>query len=75
MMLWLTTHIYYHEPIHKFSEKLASTLPGDSKAVYLVNSRSEANDLALMMAPLSTGNYEVISLRNSYHGMPPNAIG
>lgn len=34
-----------------------------------MNSGSEANDLAIMMARLHTGNNEIISLRNGYHGM------
>lgn len=36
--------------------------------VFFTNSGTEANELALMMARLYTGNYDVISLRNSYHG-------
>jgi alanine-glyoxylate transaminase / (R)-3-amino-2-methylpropionate-pyruvate transaminase len=43
-------------------------MPGDLKACYFVNSGSEANDLALLMARAYTGNYDVIALRNSYHG-------
>jgi len=73
--LWHTTNIYLNEPIHQYAEKLASTLPGDLKAVYLVNSGSEANDLALLMARVHSGNYDVIALRNSYHGMSPNTMG
>jgi alanine-glyoxylate transaminase/(R)-3-amino-2-methylpropionate-pyruvate transaminase len=33
-----------------------------------VNSGSEANDLALLMARAYTQNYDVIALRNAYHG-------
>ena len=33
-----------------------------------MNSGSEANDLALLMARAYTGNYDVIALRNAYHG-------
>ncbi|OXA47066.1 alanine--glyoxylate aminotransferase 2, mitochondrial [Folsomia candida] len=73
--VWHTTNIYYNEPFHAYAEKLASTLPGDLKTVYLVNSGSEANDLALLMARVSTGNYDVIALRNGYHGMSPNTMG
>ena len=36
--------------------------------VFFTNSGTEANELALMMARLYTGNHDVISLRNSYHG-------
>ncbi|CAI5477519.1 unnamed protein product, partial [Closterium sp. Yama58-4] len=43
--------------------------------VYFVNSGSEANDMALTMARLFTGNYDVIALRNAYHGMSPATMG
>jgi alanine-glyoxylate transaminase/(R)-3-amino-2-methylpropionate-pyruvate transaminase len=43
-------------------------MPGDLKVCYFVNSGSEANDLALLMARAYTGNYDVIALRNAYHG-------
>jgi alanine-glyoxylate transaminase/(R)-3-amino-2-methylpropionate-pyruvate transaminase len=63
-----STTIYLHPNIGDFAEKLASKLPGDLKVCYFVNSGSEANDLALLMARLFTGNYDVIALRNAYHG-------
>jgi len=40
-----------------------------------VNSGSEANDLAIMMARAYTGNFDVIALRNGYHGMSPSTMG
>src|SRR5436190_16582500 len=63
-----STTIYLHPNIGEFAEKLASKLPGDLKACYFVNSGSEANDLSLLMARLFTGNYDMIALRNAYHG-------
>jgi alanine-glyoxylate transaminase/(R)-3-amino-2-methylpropionate-pyruvate transaminase len=42
---------------------------------YFVNSGSEANDLAISMARLYTGNYDVIALRNAYHGGSPASAG
>ena len=66
--LWHTTSIYLQPKIHEYAEKLTATLPDNLSCVYLVNSGSEANDLAIMMARLYTGNYDIISLRNSYHG-------
>ena len=68
--LWHTTSIYLQPKIHEYAEKLTATLPDNLNCVYLVNSGSEANDLAIMMARLYTGNYDIISLRNSYHGKP-----
>ncbi|HYP16754.1 MAG TPA: aminotransferase class III-fold pyridoxal phosphate-dependent enzyme [Opitutus sp.] len=67
-LLQHSTTIYLQPNIALYAEKLASTLPGELKVCYFVNSGSEANDLALLMARLYTGNYDVIALRNGYHG-------
>src|SRR5580658_5163556 len=63
-----STTIYLQPNVALFAEKLASKMPGDLKACYFVNSGSEANDLALLMARAYTGNYDMIALRNAYHG-------
>jgi len=63
-----STTIYLHPNIAEFAQKLAGKMPGDLKVCYFVNSGSEANDLALLMARAYTGNYDIIALRNSYHG-------
>src|ERR1700752_330260 len=63
-----STTIYLQPNVALYAEKLASKMPGDLKLCYFVNSGSEANDLALLMARAATGNYDVISLRNAYHG-------
>ncbi len=67
-LLQHSTTIYLNPNIGAFAEKLASKLPGDLKVFYFVNSGSEATDLALLMARLHTGNYDIIALRNAYHG-------
>ena len=67
-LLQHSTTIYLNPAIGAFAEKLASKFPGDLKVCYFVNSGSEANDLALLMARLYTGNYDIIALRNAYHG-------
>lgn len=66
--LWHTTSIYMHPKIYEYAEKLSSSLPGDLNVVYFVNSGSEANDLALLLARLYTKNHEVLTLKNAYHG-------
>ncbi len=70
-----STTIYLQPRIAEFAEKLASKMPGDLKVCYFVNSGSEANDLALLMARLSTGNYDMIALRNAYHGGNASGMG
>jgi alanine-glyoxylate transaminase / (R)-3-amino-2-methylpropionate-pyruvate transaminase len=68
-----STTIYLHPNASEYARHLASKMPGDLKICYFVNSGSEANDLALLMARAYTGNYDVIALRNAYHG--GNATG
>jgi len=70
-----TTTIYLHPNIALYARDLAAKMPGDLKVVYFVNSGSEANDLALLMARACTGNYDLIALRNSYHGGSQSTMG
>jgi alanine-glyoxylate transaminase/(R)-3-amino-2-methylpropionate-pyruvate transaminase len=63
-----STTIYLHPNVSEYAKALASKMPGDLKVCYFVNSGSEANDLALLMARAYTGNYDIVSLRNAYHG-------
>lgn len=70
-----TTTIYLHPTIAEYGEKLASKMPGELKVCYFVNSGSEANDLALTMARMFTGNFDVIALRNAYHGGSGTTMG
>jgi alanine-glyoxylate transaminase/(R)-3-amino-2-methylpropionate-pyruvate transaminase len=62
------TTIYLHPNVAEYAERLTAHLPGELKVCYFVNSGSEANDLALLMARAYTGSYDVIALRNGYHG-------
>ncbi|MDK2971805.1 MAG: alanine-glyoxylate transaminase / (R)-3-amino-2-methylpropionate-pyruvate transaminase [Candidatus Sumerlaeota bacterium] len=70
-----TTTIYLHPTITEFAKKLASKMPPGLDVTYFVNSGSDANDLAIMMARLFTGNHDVIALRNAYHGGSPFTMG
>lgn len=63
-----TTTIYLHPNIALYARALAARMPGNLKVCYFVNSGSEANDLALLMARAFTGNFDIIALRNGYHG-------
>ncbi|XP_052232452.1 alanine--glyoxylate aminotransferase 2, mitochondrial-like [Dreissena polymorpha] len=73
--LWHTTNIYMHPNLHEYAKKFTDKLPGNLKVVYFVNSGSEANDLAVMMARMYTGTFDIISLRNAYHGASPHLMG
>jgi alanine-glyoxylate transaminase/(R)-3-amino-2-methylpropionate-pyruvate transaminase len=69
------TTIYLHPNLPALAKKLASRMPPGLDVCYFVNSGSEANDLAISMARLYTGNYDVIALRNAYHGGSPASAG
>ena len=74
-LLQHSTTIYLHPNIAEFAEKMASKMPGNLKVCYFVNSGSEANDLAMLMARAYTGNFDAIALRNCYHGGSMSAMG
>ncbi|MGJ8533791.1 MAG: aspartate aminotransferase family protein [Alphaproteobacteria bacterium] len=70
-----TTMFYHPVPAH-LAEEIAATMPdGHDWVVHFTNSGAEAIDLALMMARASTGNQDLIALRNSYHGATYGAQG
>jgi alanine-glyoxylate transaminase/(R)-3-amino-2-methylpropionate-pyruvate transaminase len=70
-----TTTIYLHPNIGLFAKTLAERMPPGLDVTYFVNSGSEANDLAMTMARLYTGNQDIIALRNAYHGGSPSTMG
>jgi alanine-glyoxylate transaminase/(R)-3-amino-2-methylpropionate-pyruvate transaminase len=70
------TTIYLHPNVAEFARRLAGTFPPESglHVAYFVNSGSEANDLAVLMARAYTRSFDVIALRNAYHGGTPTAM-
>lgn len=60
--------IFLHPNAARYAEMLAGKLPGDLSVCYFMNSGSEANDMAILMARLYTGNTDVVALQNAYHG-------
>jgi len=63
-----TNSRFLHDNLVLYAERLCKTFPGKLSVAYLVNSGSEANDLALRMAHQHTGNQDVITLDHAYHG-------
>jgi len=59
---------FLHPNMPRFAEALLAKLPPSLDRIYFVNSGSEANDLAIQMARLHTGNADVVGIRNAYHG-------
>ena len=63
-----TNSRFNYEAVVEFSERLAATLPDPLDTVLLVNSGSEASDLALRLAMAATGRRDVVAVREAYHG-------
>ncbi|MCA9239515.1 MAG: aspartate aminotransferase family protein [Planctomycetales bacterium] len=70
-----TTTIYLHPTITQFAEKLAEKMPPGLTRSYFTNSGSEANEIAILSAREFTGNFDVIALRNAYHGGTATTMG
>ena len=72
-----TTTLYLQPTIGEFSKKLAEHMPEGSglSVTYFTNSGSEANEVAVLSAREFTGNTEVVSLRNCYHGGTQATMG
>jgi len=69
-----TSTLYLHPNIALFARELAARLPAGLDVSYLVNSGSEANDLAVTLARLYAGRPDVVALRNGYHGGSPSSM-
>src|SRR5438105_5093527 len=71
-----TTTIYLHPAIALMGKRLAEHMPMGSElsVSYFTNSGSEANEIAVLSTREYTGNSEVISLRNGYHGATQAAM-
>ena len=59
---------YLHENILTFTEELLATVPAPLDVVFLVNSGSEANELAIRLARTWTGQRDMIVSQTGYHG-------
>lgn len=59
---------YLHDSVVTYARRLAATLPDPLRVVFVVNSGSEANDLALRLATTHTGQEDVLVLDHAYHG-------
>lgn len=74
-----TTCIYPHYESALYAKELLAQLPptvnGEPWVVQFVNSGSEANDMAMLMARCYTGAFDFLCLRNGYHGMSEGTRG
>ncbi len=63
-----TNSRFNYGAVVEFSERLAALLPDPLDTVFLVNSGSEATDLAIRVALAATGRRDVVSILEAYHG-------
>jgi 4-aminobutyrate aminotransferase-like enzyme/Ser/Thr protein kinase RdoA (MazF antagonist) len=69
--LLATNARYLYEPLVELTERLLATFPAQAglDTVVLVNSGSEANDLAWRLATGVTGNDRAVVTEHAYHGV------
>lgn len=63
-----TNSRFHYAAIAELSERLAALAPAALDRVFLVNSGSEAVDLALRLAFTATGRGRILAAREAYHG-------
>lgn len=63
-----TNSRFHYTAVVEYAERLAELTPDSLDTVFLVNSGSEAVDLALRLARAATGRRDVLAVRESYHG-------
>ena len=59
---------YLHDNILRYAERLTSLMPAPLEVCFIVNSGSEANELALRLSRAETRCDDVIVLEHAYHG-------
>jgi len=59
---------YLHDNVNRYAERLTRLLPEPLRVCFFVNSGSEANELALRLARVHTGQEDIIVLEHAYHG-------
>jgi 4-aminobutyrate aminotransferase-like enzyme len=65
----LNTHTrYLHEHVVELAERLGASLPGELSSCFFVCTGTEANDLAVQIARVVSGNDGVVVTERAYHG-------
>src|SRR5256714_3291360 len=57
------------EPVLALAERLVRLVPPSLNKVVLVNTGGEANEVALRLAKMHSGRFEVVGLTRSWHGL------
>src|SRR3954469_4966184 len=70
-----TSTLFPNEAIVALAEKIAQITPGEISQSMFTNSGTEANETAVQLARVHTGNYEIVALRHGYSGRSQLAQG
>ena len=68
MALLNTNTRYVYDKLTEYLTRLAATLPEKLSVGFLVNSGSEANELAVRIARAHTGAHDMVVVEGAYHG-------
>jgi 4-aminobutyrate aminotransferase-like enzyme len=60
--------LFPNEAMVALAEKLAKITPGEISQSYFTNSGTEANETAIQLARMHTGQFEIVALRHGYSG-------
>jgi 4-aminobutyrate aminotransferase-like enzyme len=60
--------LFPNEAVVALAEKIAQITPGEISQSFFSNSGTEANETAVQIARMYTGNFEVVALRHGYSG-------
>ncbi|SEH93399.1 aminotransferase [Pseudomonas asplenii] len=63
-----TNSRFHYAAVTEFSERLLALAPDSMDRVFLVNSGTEANDLAIRLAWAYSGGRDMLSVLEAYHG-------
>lgn len=74
MAVLSTNTRYLSDIVNEYAERLTATLPEPLRVCYLLNSASEANELALRLARAHTARRDMIVLEAAYHGNTTSLI-
>ena len=74
MSVLSTNTRYLSDIVNAYAERLTATFPEPLRICYLLNSASEANELALRLARAHTGQRDMIVLEAAYHGNTTSLI-
>ena len=63
-----TSTVYVIKPMVELAEQIAAIAPGKLQKCFFLNSGTEADETAVLLSTIATGNDEIVALRHAYSG-------